>query len=471
LSQVAASIDRKAQLQDQLKTAYWFIRNPRSSEWVDTQIQRTAEQVQRLSVDHLYPWRFPRGLFIAAGLFVLLIGLNFVPLSLNHNWVYLQAAPPFRLTDEEQKSLSETRRLLQQAAAENPEIAQKMDQIIEDLEQGKIGVEEAIDQLEALQQQLEEGNLDLANMTNGIEEMAAILAQSEALKPVAAQMDTGQLKDAASELRKFSKGLQDMAPPDLRAVEQRFLQASENPRPGLEDLARAFEASSLALGRGDRAAAMAAMDRAARELESLMQQIEDQQALNDAGEQLGELAASLQERESSEGGYDDNESAEEEGDPQGAGAKGEAGEELSPGEGAGEAGETQVEGEPGEGEGAGEAGEGTESAGGQGQSGGQNGRGGNSFGGATESAPVLGEATSLEVQLQKELLEMKGGPGNEPARDEAAGERERSKLDYRNVPSELSPAQKDLLNQERIPWESRQLIKDYFQAVKPQGKQ
>ena len=50
---------------------------------------------------------------------------------------------------------------------------------------------------------------------------------------------------------------------------------------------------------------------------------------------------------------------------------------------------------------------------------------------------------------------------------EAAGERERSKLDYRNAPSDLTPAQKDLLNQDRIPWESRQLIKIYFQAVKP----
>jgi hypothetical protein len=46
---------------------------------------------------------------------------------------------------------------------------------------------------------------------------------------------------------------------------------------------------------------------------------------------------------------------------------------------------------------------------------------------------------------------------------------ERSKLDYRNVKSELSPAQKDLLNQDRIPWEYRSLIKDYFQAIRPQS--
>src|SRR5438552_4083849 len=44
LAQIAASIDRKASLNDQLKTAYWFIRNPRQSEWVEAQIQRTAKE-------------------------------------------------------------------------------------------------------------------------------------------------------------------------------------------------------------------------------------------------------------------------------------------------------------------------------------------------------------------------------------------------------------------------------------------
>src|SRR5215471_1399523 len=33
LSQVAGQIDNKAQLHDQLKTAYWFAENPRPSDW------------------------------------------------------------------------------------------------------------------------------------------------------------------------------------------------------------------------------------------------------------------------------------------------------------------------------------------------------------------------------------------------------------------------------------------------------
>ena len=50
-----------------------------------------------------------------------------------------------------------------------------------------------------------------------------------------------------------------------------------------------------------------------------------------------------------------------------------------------------------------------------------------------------------------------------------ATKKERSKVDYRNVKSDLSPAQKDLLNQEHVPWEYRALIKGYFQAIRPTG--
>jgi hypothetical protein len=37
------------------------------------------------------------------------------------------------------------------------------------------------------------------------------------------------------------------------------------------------------------------------------------------------------------------------------------------------------------------------------------------------------------------------------------------------VPSELTPAQQELLNQERIPREYRNVIREYFQAIRPQN--
>src|SRR5262245_18944325 len=99
LSHIAGNIDNQANLNDQLKTAYWFIENPRKSEWVDVQIQRTAEAANQLRLDAIYPRRFPRAIYLVCGLLFLLVALNFLPVSLNYNWIYLQAAPPFRLTD------------------------------------------------------------------------------------------------------------------------------------------------------------------------------------------------------------------------------------------------------------------------------------------------------------------------------------------------------------------------------------
>src|SRR6188474_2725197 len=62
LSQVAGSIDSKEHLHDQLKTAYWFIQNPRHSEWVDAQIHHTAKAAGKLRLDSIFPRRFPRNL-------------------------------------------------------------------------------------------------------------------------------------------------------------------------------------------------------------------------------------------------------------------------------------------------------------------------------------------------------------------------------------------------------------------------
>ena len=472
LNQVAGNIDSKARLNDQLKTAYWFIRNPRESQWVDAQIKHTASATGKLRLDMLFPRRFPRASYLAAGLLGLMVLLNFIPVSLNYNWLAGHAAPPFRLTDTERKSLQNALKLLEQAkAAENAALAEQIQNVIQELEQGTISEEEAIKQLEALQQELEEGELDAENMNNGLAQMAAILRQSKALQAAAQQMGKGALGEASSQMQVLNARLESVSPADLQEMAEKLQLASERPRSGLQDLARAFETTSSALVRGDRAAGHSGLDRIARELQSLAAQLADQELRSKAGDEIGDLVESLQDSdaqdtagESGQSGKPNNQSKS--GQPA-AGEAGETAEQQS-----GEAPEQAAEGEVGQGgEQTGEGGEGGEA--GQNPGGASDeaadGKGGNSFGGSTKSAPLEGDVTTLEVVLQKEALKIEAGEGGqEPAQEvEAAGERERSKLDYRNAPSNLTPAQKDLLNQDRIPWESRQLIKNYFQAVKP----
>jgi hypothetical protein len=205
--------------------------------------------------------------------------------------------------------------------------------------------------------------------------------------------------------------------------------------------------------------------------------MDDQALRSEAGDELSELVDALEQREGGGAAAPPTEPGQPASNEGKAGQRGEQGEPGEPGE-QGEEGEQGEGGEPGPDGEAGEAGEPGEEAGQAGDTpgvtseDGAQGRGGNSFGGSMKSAPLEGEATSLEVQLEKQALEFEASSGGlEPDKSaEEAGARERSKLDYRNAPSDLTPAQKDLLSQDRIPWDSKQLIKNYFQAVKPKSK-
>jgi hypothetical protein len=76
----AASIDLKAGLNDEIKTAFWFIRNPIASVWVDTQIHRAARKAGKIDVRRVYPGTIPRTSYAAAAMVVIFIALHFVVL-------------------------------------------------------------------------------------------------------------------------------------------------------------------------------------------------------------------------------------------------------------------------------------------------------------------------------------------------------------------------------------------------------
>ena len=77
-----------------------------------------------------------------------------------------------------------------------------------------------------------------------------------------------------------------------------------------------------------------------------------------------------------------------------------------------------------------------------------------------------GDPTSLDTLLDKEALPVRPTRGSRPETIEEASRRERSRLDYRNVKSNLTPAQKDTLNQDPIPFEQRQFVKEYMESVR-----
>jgi len=341
------------------------------------------------------------------------------------------------------------------AALDESQLAEKVSEIVNALQEGNISLADAIRRLGEVQQELEEGNLDVASINQGLEDMARELGQSKQLESAAESMARHDLDDAADEIRRAGEHVKGGSP-EAKQMREKLQQASENSRPGLEELSKDLEDAAEALGSDDEKGIQAALDKAAQDLEKLGQKVQSQQLKNQANQRLQDVQSSLQQRQQNPGGpRGEPRDARQKGQPsvQPPGPGGNASQQPSPGA-------AQEEGDPGGAGGETEPGA-ADNAGGQMPSGGGGG-----------PVPLHGAPTKLDVELEQEKLtgQPDGGSPKEEKTEEASRQ-ERSKLDYRNVPSDLSPAQKDLLNQDRLPWEHRQLIKQYFQAIRPPQKQ
>ena len=465
LSNVAASVDKSAKLQDEIKTAFWFINNPRPSAWVDAQIQRAARTAQSIDLERLYPRRIPHTSYIAAAMILAFVALNLIPMPLNYNWLALQAAPAFSLTPEEAAILKETEALLKKAEKLNQsELVEQLEEIVQQLQEGAIDAGQAAQMLEAIQNDLDEGNLDVASINEGLEEIARDLEQTEATEAAGKALKQKQLQEAAEEMRKLAEQLKQN-PESADDVEKSLEQAAENQRAGLEDLARQLKEAAENLKKQNQEGAQQSLEKVAQELENIQEKIQSQDLKNMAAQQLQSLQDSLRQRQqSSQSGKKSQQTqAQNQGQPQGAlQQQGQPGEQDESGQaqqrpGAGAEGDpTDQEGEPGE------AGFSAEATG--------DGSGLMPSGNGGSDAPREGAPTKLDVKLAQEKLKGMQDQGTKEEDIEEASKQERSRLDYRNVKSDLSPAQKDLLNQSHIPWEYRTLIKNYFQAIRPPAK-
>src|SRR5213593_1128160 len=461
LRQAAAVVDKAAGRNDEIKTAVWFIHNPRPSQWVDLQIHRASLRAQRMNLDAFFPWRIPKASYVAVGLFLLFAGLNFVPLPWNHNWLALQAAPAFTLTPDEAAILKQTEALLRKAEKlKQPELAEKLEEVVQQLQEGKIDAAQAAQMLEALQSLLDEGNLDAASIREGLEEMAKDLAQSEKLEATAEAMKNKELNLAADELRKLAEKLGLNNAEANKQMQKALQQASESPRQGLEELARLLKEAAENLKDENQEGAQQSLDEAAQELDNLEEKMQSQELKNLAAEQLQNLQQSLRQRQQA-------------GNQQGR--RGQRGQSQTQ-NGKGQRGQRGQQNDQAEGLqfGAGTEGDPTDQAGVDAQAGApmpgnSEGNGLMPSGKGGSDAPREGAPTTLYVKLQQERVKGMEDQGKEENIEEVS-KQERSKLDYRNVKSDLSPAQKDLLNQDRIPWEYRPLIKNYFQAIRPPAK-
>ena len=477
LANAASELDNRASLHDEIKSAYWFLTNTnnsiRSADWVAVQVHRAAQRASQVNIEQLCPRAIPSSSYAAIGLIAILLGLNFAPLPSNHNWMMLQGAPAFTLTQQEQKLINETKKLLKQAEKMGQQdLAKQIEQIVQNLEQGNIDPAEAMKQLEGLKNSLDEGNLDAANISEGLDEMAQDLSTSEEAQDVSnamAEHDFQKISDELKNLADKGSKTDDQASKD--ALAKALQQAAENSHQSMQDVADDMKQAADGLDKNDSQAFQDAMNQAAKDMQSLQQKMEQQQAKNEASRDIQDLKDSLQQRQQQgQGqGQGQGQAKGQKGDSKGqaqAGQKGQTGstesadadpngsnEGGSPSDQAA-AGDQQPQQQQGTGQ--------------RGEAGDPNGadHGLNTSGNPNAPMNIMGAPTKLDVKLEMEKIQGQDDGGT-PQDIEEASKQERSKLDYRNVHSDLTPAQRDVLNQDKIPWEYRGLIKNYFQAIRP----
>ena len=457
LQKVAASLDSRSSGHDQIKTAYWFIRNPKESDWVDVQIQRAAASARSMAVNSLYPRQLPRASYMAIGLILLLGLLNFAPLPWNKNWLLGEGAPAFTLDDADKAALQHALELLKKAEElQKTDLAEKLAQIIRALQEGGMSKDQLSKSLSDLQNAIAERNLDAGQITDGLERIAKALDPSQLTKPTAKEIFKLDLNKAADEVRTLEKNLPSQTEPKLNEMAERFQEASDVAGQGLEQLSQHLANTAAAMKRRDTAAGQQGLRQVATELERLQRVLESQRLQAEAGGELSGVSDSVGGTPGEIGGGESTPGqGEGEGQGQGEGDGGEG--RGGQGQGTGR-GQGQGEGE-GEGGGEGDGGE----VGQVGPGGGEGGKGV----GTSGPFPMRGDPTSLETQLDKEPLPIRPTRGSRPETIEEASQRERSRLDYRNVKSNLTPAQKDTLNQDPIPFEQRQFVKEYIESLRP----
>ena len=478
LSEAAAHVDQKAQLKNEITSAYWFMDNGGKNPWIDLQVHRAAETARGLDPRRLYPRAVGATSYLAVGLGVLLLILNFAPLPIDHDWLYSREAPTLTLSSEDEALLEEIEALIEQAQElQQDEVVEQLQELIEALRSGELSASDALQELDQIQDLMDEGNLNMASIIEGLEEIGQDLQQSEDTQEAGEAMSRGELEQAAEEMRKLAEQLGAGEQPD-EDLQEVLEQASENTRPGLEELAEKLQEASESLQNEDREALQQALEEASRELEDLSEMVESQQIKNQASQQLEDLQNSLREQQNQEqqAALEDaleqmRQQQDQQAQAQQQGEPGQQQDQMSPEQAAQQG---QLDAEPEFAPGAAGEGQMTDQA----QAPGQpeevqgfdatgTGQMPSGFGFSPEEKE--GAPTSLDVQLQEERMEAQRSEDleSEAEKIEEQSAEQRSKLDYRNVPSDLTPAQQDLLNQEQIPREYRNLIKEYFQAIRP----
>jgi hypothetical protein len=285
LARAADEVDRRAALDDELKTAYWFIEHPMASPWITAQIERAARSARALDVARLLPVRVEPGTLAASALAsVLLLAVWFAPPLSPSSDALMQPIAALSAADAKQVQLL---RDLAAQLHDDAQVAAPVEHALRELQRKDATAEEKQHALATAREALEQRNLDAASTREGLYQMGQKLRGHEALREVAAALEEGDARKAVRALQAA-----DMHPREGGAVGEAAGQQGKE-----KDLQRLLDQAASREGKEEStevssAAAREAIDR----LNQIAEQLDAQQQLNQASQALQQLQLAVAQR-------------------------------------------------------------------------------------------------------------------------------------------------------------------------------
>jgi hypothetical protein len=439
MARAAVEVDARAQLRNEMLSAWCFTQQPGGSAWIDAHVRRAAATAAGLDPARLVPVHLPVRVLapVAAGAIALLAVWFVTPLKPAASLAAVPETSVF--SEEERKQIVALQALVDKAP--QTQTTRKLQQALDTLQRKEAREEEKRRALAQAQEAVEQSKLDAASAREGLYQLAESLRGTRGMEDVARALQEGDARKAAELLER-------KAGQPLGAKGGAGPSADARQLGGEKDLAKLLQEAAKSRSDGGDAAAppSVAMKEAVDRLSKIASELEVQGTMSNSTQLLQQLQLSVSQRSTLSAGRFAQQEA------QNSSAGSESGNTMMPGGKMFRSAAVAQEAERSQQQ------EGTRAGDAQGES---------------EAEPLLGQQTQrLEVQLKQEVVQKEGEPGT-PASEAwfyAQSKEQKSVLQLQAVQARAAFAQADSTPPEGISVRHRQTVKEYFMNLREGAK-
>lgn len=206
MSRAASLADSRLPLYDELKSAYWFSSQEKSSEFVRAHIANAANTAKRLTGAAVIPLRLPRSMLLAGLLGVILVGAMWSQSDL------VRAGTGQGSSRSQTDDQAESARALLAATASDAEEIRQLDRALSIFERDDVSRQELQNAMVEARSAIDQTNMRAAVAREGLAKLARAMRGQPQLEGIAEALEEGRTSDAIAMLQQLREELQQLPP-------------------------------------------------------------------------------------------------------------------------------------------------------------------------------------------------------------------------------------------------------------------